>query len=124
MKVEKDNLQINTTENESNLTISEETLAIIVGLAINQVDGVAGMSTTITEELAEVFGKKAQSKGIKVEFGNDGLVIDLSIVIKFGYRIPDIAWNIQEKVRKDILAMTEYKVESINVYVQSIDFTE
>ncbi|HBN85854.1 MAG TPA: Asp23/Gls24 family envelope stress response protein [Clostridiales bacterium] len=124
VKVEKDNLQINTTENESNLTISEETLAIIVGLAINQVDGVAGMSTTITEELAEVFGKKAQSKGIKVEFGNDGLVIDLSIVIKFGYRIPDIAWNIQEKVRKDILAMTEYKVESINVYVQSIDFTE
>lgn len=123
--MDKDNLQINTTENiESNLTISDETLAIIVGLAINQVEGVAGMSTTITEELAEVFGKKAQSKGIKVELGSDGLIIDLSIVVQFGYRIPDVAWNIQEKVRKDILAMTEYKVDSINVYVQSIDFSE
>jgi uncharacterized alkaline shock family protein YloU len=82
------------------------------------------MSTTITEELAEVFGRKSQAKGIKVELGSEGLIIDLSIIVKFGYRIPDIAWNIQEKVRKDILAMTEYKVESINIYVQSIDFSE
>ncbi|MGI6563547.1 MAG: Asp23/Gls24 family envelope stress response protein [Clostridia bacterium] len=123
----KDIIQIDAekdTVNESYLTISEEAIAIIVGMAVNQIEGVAGMSTTITEELAEVFGRKSQAKGIKVELGSEGLIIDLSIIVKFGYRIPDIAWNIQEKVRKDILAMTEYKVESINIYVQSIDFSE
>lgn len=122
--MDNEQIEINATENESNLTVSDETLAIIVGLAVSQVEGVAGMSTTITEELAEAFGKKAQSKGIKVDQGETGLIVDLSIVVKFGYRIPDVAWNIQEKVRKDILAMTEYNVESINVYVQSIDFSE
>lgn len=122
--MENDNIQINETEKDNNLTISEETLAIIVGMAVNDIEGVAGMSTTITEELAEVFGKKSESKGIKVDMSDDGLVINLSIIVKFGYRIPDIAWNIQEKVRNDVLAMTEYKVDSINVYVQAIDFTE
>jgi uncharacterized alkaline shock family protein YloU len=127
LALNKDIIQIDAekdTVNESYLTISEEAIAIIVGMAVNQIEGVAGMSTTITEELAEVFGRKSQAKGIKVELGSEGLIIDLSIIVKFGYRIPDIAWNIQEKVRKDILAMTEYKVESINIYVQSIDFSE
>ncbi len=122
--MDNDNLQNITGENDNNLTISEETIAIIVGMAVNSVDGVAGMSSTITEELAEVFGKKSQARGIKVEIEEHGITVDLSIVVKFGCRIPDIAWTIQEKVKKDITAMTEYKVESVNIYVQAVDFSD
>jgi len=121
--LENDNLQQIEEEKDTDLTISEETLAIIVKMAVTDVEGVAGMSTTLTEELAEAFGKKSELKGIKVEIGQNSVTVNLSVIMKFGYRIPDVAWHIQEKVRKDIMAMTEFEVESINVYVQGIDFS-
>lgn len=120
---DKKNLQPKKTD-ETDLTVSEDTIVVIVGMAVDSVEGFAGMSGTITDEIAEVFGKKSQAKGLKIDMHEDTVDVNLSICVKYGCRIPDVAWKIQEKVRNDITQMTEYKVSSVNIYVQSIDFSK
>jgi len=80
------------------LKISEEVVAIIAGIAAMEVPGVAGMSGGIAGGIAEMLGRKNLSKGVKVEVGDKEAAIDLYII---GCRIPEVSWNIQEKVKKD-----------------------
>ena len=89
-----------------NIRIADEVVSIIAGLAATEVEGVAGMSGGIAGGIADMLGKRNLSKGVKVEVGERQASIDVYIVVKFGARIPDVAWNIQESVKKAIESMT------------------
>ena len=104
------------------IKIADEVVAIIAGLAATEVEGVAGMSGGIAGGLADMLGKRNFSKGVKVEVGDKQAAIDLYIVVKFGVRIPDVAWSIQENVKKAIESMTGLETTSINVHVQGVSF--
>lgn len=101
--------------------ISEEVVAIIAGIAAMDVPGVAGMSGGIAGGIAEMLGRKNLSKGVKVEVGDRETTVDLFIVVEYGTKIPDIAWQIQENVKKTIEAMTGLQVIEINVHVQGVN---
>ena len=104
------------------IKIADEVVAIIAGLAATEVEGVAGMSGGIAGGLADMLGKRNFSKGVKVEVGDKQAAIDLYIVVKFGVRIPDVAWSIQENVKKAIESMTGLETTFINVHVQGVSF--
>ncbi len=109
----------NTTYGQ--IKISDEVVAIIAGLAATEVTGVAGMSGGLAGGIAEMLGKKNLSKGVKVEVGDREAAVDLFIVVEYGTKIPDIAWQIQENVKKAIEAMTGLQVIEINVHVQGVN---
>ena len=77
-------------------------------------DGFAG---GITEVLS---GKKNLSKGIKVEVGEKETKIDVNIIVEYGARIPDVAFEIQNKVKKSVKEMTGLDVVEVNVHVQGV----
>ena len=79
--------------------IADEVVSIIAGLAATEIDGVASMSGGIAGGIAEALGRKNFSKGVKVDVGEEEVAIDLYIIVKYGYRIPDVAWQIQENVK-------------------------
>jgi uncharacterized alkaline shock family protein YloU len=105
-----------------NIKIADEVVSIIAGLAATEVEGVAGMSGGLAGGIADMLGKKNLSKGVRVEVGEKQAAIDLYIVVKFGVRIPDVAWKIQENVKKAIESMTGLEAASINVHVQGVSF--
>ena len=72
--------------------------------------------------IAEVLGRRNLSKGVKVEVGAEEAKVDLHIVVKYGKRIPDVAWEIQESVKKSIEQMTGLKVLQVNVHIQGVAF--
>jgi uncharacterized alkaline shock family protein YloU len=109
----------NTTYGQ--IKISDEVVAIIAGLAATEVTGVAGMSGGLAGGIAEMLGRKNLSKGVKVEVGDREAAVDLFIVVEYGTKIPDIAWQIQENVKKAIEAMTGLQVIEINVHVQGVN---
>ena len=76
-----------------------------------------GFAGGITEVLS---GKKNFSKGIKVEVGEKETKIDVNIVVEYGTRIPDIAFEIQNRVKKAVENMTGLKVLEVNVHVQGV----
>jgi uncharacterized alkaline shock family protein YloU len=102
--------------------IADEVVSIIAGLAATEVEGVASMSGGIAGGLSEVLGRKSFSKGVKVEVNTEEAKIDIFIMVKYGERIPDVAWDIQENVKKAIETMTGLTVSSVNIHVQGVQF--
>lgn len=101
--------------------ISDDVVAIIAGLAATEVKGVAGMSGGIAGGIAELLGRKNLSKGVKVTIGEKEVTVDLYIVVEFGVKIPDVAWEVQDKVKKAIETMTGLNVVDVNIHVQGVN---
>ena len=106
---------------ENGVSISDEVISIIASVAAKSVKGVYGMYTSISGGFAEFLGKKNQSKGVKVAIEGDSCVIDVYIVIEYGAIIPDISWEIQDKVKNDVEAMTGLTVKAVNVNVEGVN---
>ncbi|SJZ85674.1 Asp23/Gls24 family envelope stress response protein [Selenihalanaerobacter shriftii] len=114
------------TKNENEVgtvRIANEVVGIIASLAATEVEGVAGMSGGIAGGIAEMLKKKS-SKGVKVEVGEKEAAIDLYMIVEYGSKIPDVAWQVQDNVRQAIEDMTGLKVVEVNVHVQGINFEE
>ena len=107
-------------ENDESIKISNDVVASIAGVAVSEVSGVYGMAGGITE----IFGKKGLAKGIKVEVGEKDTKIDVNIIVEYGARIPDVAFEIQNRVKKAVETMTGLNVSSVNIHVQGINIAE
>ena len=109
------------TENEG-IQISNDVVAVIAGVAVSEVQGVYGMAGGFAGGISEVFsGKKNMAKGIKVDVEGDKAKIDVNIIVEYGSRIPDVAFEIQNRVKKSVENMTGLKVEEVNVHVQGVN---
>lgn len=109
------------TENEG-IQISNDVVAVIAGVAVSEVPGVAGMAGGFAGGITEVFsGKKNLAKGIKVEVTETQAKIDVNIIVEYGSRIPDVAFEIQNRVKKAVESMTGLNVEEVNVHVQGVN---
>ena len=106
---------------ENTIKISDEVVSIIAGKAVSEVEGVSSMAGGFAGGITEVLsGKKNFSKGIKVEVGEKETKIDVNIIVEYGTRIPDIAFEIQNRVKKAVENMTGLKVLEVNVHVQGV----
>lgn len=108
-------------EHESSIKIADDVIAVLAGVAASEVPGVAGMAGGFAGGISEVLsGKKNLAKGIKVEVGEKETKIDVNIIVEYGARIPDIAFEIQNRVKKSVETMTGLKVLEVNVHVQGV----
>ena len=79
----------------------------IIHLAVSEVEGVTLLG-----------GKK---KGLKVYFEKGGIYADISVIVDYGYNVPEVAFKIQQTVKHNVEAMTSYKVAKVDVYVVGVD---
>lgn len=106
---------------ESIVRISSDTVATYAGIAISEISGVYGMSGTFAGLTEAISGKKNYAKGVKVDITDNKIAkIDLNIIVEYGARIPEIAFEIQTKVKKSVETMTGLKVSSVNVNIQGV----
>ncbi|MGN1298394.1 MAG: Asp23/Gls24 family envelope stress response protein [Candidatus Scatovivens sp.] len=117
LELEKD---IVDSKEESQIKISNETVATYAGIAVSEVSGVYGMTGTFAGLTEAISGKKNFAKGIKVDVNEGKVKIDVNIIVEYGARIPDVAFDIQTRVKKSVEAMTGLKVLEVNVNVQGV----
>ena len=111
-----------TTNEQESIQISNDVIAVIAGVAVSEVSGVASMAGGFAGGISEVLsGKKNMAKGIKVEKTESKVKIDVNIVVEYGTRIPDVAFEIQNRVKKAVENMTGMNVEEVNVHVQGVN---
>lgn len=108
-------------EDYGQIKISDEVVGTIAGIAAMEVSGVAGMSGGIAGEIGDMLGRKNFSKGVKVQVGDVDTSIDLYIIVEYGAKIPEVAWNIQEAVKREVEAMTGLDVAEVNINVQGVN---
>lgn len=127
--MEENNENVNLVENilneeEDNINIAEEVITTIAGIAVSEISGVAEMAGGIAGGITEVLsGKKNLSKGIKAETDGNNVKIDVNIIVNYGVRIPDVAFDIQNKVKQSVETMTGLKVNEVNVHVQGVNLS-
>ncbi len=124
MTPENENLSVHEEAQENaggTITYANEVIAIIAGIAANEVEGIAGMCTS--GGFSDIIGKNRNvTRGVKVEVGTEEVSIDLYTIIEYGQPIQKVASEVQENVRKSIEAMTSLKVVRVDVHVQGVSF--
>ncbi len=116
------NLQSDNNINDyGTVRIADDVVAIIAEIAAKEIKGIVGMSGGIADSITEMLGKKSPSKGIKVEVGDKETAIDLYVIVEYGVRIPDIAWQVQENVKKAVETMTGLNVVEVNIHIQGVN---
>ena len=116
-------LPVNTDDltPSSNITYNNEVVAIIAGLAANEVEGIAGMCTVSGSIMSK---NRNVTKGVKVEVGTEEVAVDLYVIVEYGIPIQRAAADAQENVRKAIESMTGLHVVRVDVHVQSVSFEQ
>ena len=99
------------TENTELEVIDEN----MTDMTVSEVPGVYAMAGGFS-----LGGKKNLTKGIKVEAGEKNTKIDVNIIVDYGVRIPEVAFEIQTRVKKSVEAMTGLKVLEVNVHIQGV----
>ena len=106
---------------ENGIKIADDVVATIAGKAASEVKGVYSMSGGFAGGISEVFGKKNFTKGIKVDTTEKGVKVDANIIVEYGARIPDVAYEIQKRVKTAIENMTGLTIEEVNVHIQGVN---
>ncbi len=111
-----------STNKESCGRISDEVIAVCAINATLKTEGVAGMEGGITDDLSRnLLGRDSLTKGAKVSQEEDGIIVDLDILVRYSVSIPAVAWDIQENVKNEIGAMTDLSVKAVNIHVKGVE---
>ena len=113
---------ITCREEKGSINISEDVIISMVKSVLNEVEGVAGLSNTAGAELAELIGLKSVSKGVKVQFEDGRVVVDIIITVVYGCNIVNVARDVQSSVGEVVHAVTGIEKAEINVHVSGVAF--
>ncbi|MBE6031840.1 MAG: Asp23/Gls24 family envelope stress response protein [Clostridiales bacterium] len=101
--------------------VADDVIAACVRTAAKRVSGMYDFSGGMS--ISNLLGKDAQSRGIRVN-QNDGLVVDVHVIVNYGAKIPEVAWDIQENVKSEIEGLLGLEVKAVNIHVQGVHFPE
>ena len=112
---------ISRADELGNIHISEDVLEVSAAGAAREGEGVDGLAANLGSDLAELLGgKKNLAKGIRIQVADQAVSVDISIVVKYGYLIPDVAKAVQDAVCSSMESMSSLTVTAVNVNVSGI----
>ena len=103
--------------------IASDVVAVIAALAATEVEGVHAMAGNITNELIGKLGRKNLSKGVKVQMEAGVVHVDMMINVRYGYNIPKVSEQVQDRVCQQIEMMTGLEVTEVNVRVAGVNLS-
>ncbi|MCM3356972.1 MULTISPECIES: Asp23/Gls24 family envelope stress response protein [unclassified Psychrobacillus] len=115
-------MSIELTNEFGHIDISQDTIAQIAGGAAIECYGIVGMASKhqIRDGLTDILRKENFTKGVIVRQEKDDLHIDMYIVVSYGTKISEIAYQVQSKVKYTLNKSLGMSVKSVNVYVQGV----
>lgn len=106
---------------KGDIVITEECFANLIGAAVRECYGVAGMSVSGAKQgLLSIIRRKDPTRGVRVKFVDDKLQIDLHIAVMYGVNISAIVKSIVHKVKYVVEDATEMSVSKVTVHVDSM----
>lgn len=102
------------------IVIAPEVIEVIIGIAASKVEGVYAMRGDLASNVTELFGRAAHAKGVSLKNDEDGLKVDLYCYLNYGVAVPKVALNMQEKVKQQVLYMTDIELAEVNIHVVGV----
>ena len=104
------NVRLNPEDKDGKVVYNAGIVRGIVALAINEVEGAQPLS-----------GKK---RGISLYIEKDGVYVDVSVAVQYGYNVPELAYRIQQTVKQSVENMTHFKVAEVDVHILDVVFCD
>ena len=120
MNVSKE-LSSNIIADLGNVNISVGVLESIAAKAASEIKGVATSKNTLQKESGGFLGLERDRIRTTVKQNLDEVIIDIYITVQFGYKVPEVALNVQDRVKEQMLFMTDIQVSQVNVHIESIE---
>ena len=111
-------------EKMGSIKVADEVIALTAAAAASGVEGVAFLGAGLTENISINLRISAHPKGIRLIRVKDELLIDIFVNVLYGYKIPEVAWNIQERVKAEVEKIADEKTKAINIHVQGVTLAE
>lgn len=105
-------------ENNDSIEISEDVITAVVSGALAEVEGIAGVSANIGEQLS---GKK-KPLSVNVEEQDGKLILDIALFARYGFSIPEVSAKAQKAICNALNAMTGFEAGTVNVHVNGVTF--
>lgn len=103
------------------IKIADDVIAICAVNGTLSTKGVSDFSPVFSDNFSKnILGKEPLYKGVKVSQADDGITVDIFVIVEYGVKIPAVAWDIQENVKKEIEQMTDSPVKAVNIHVQGV----
>lgn len=105
--------------------VYNDVIAAIVGFAAEECYGLVGMaSRKLSDDVARLLNRENFARGIQISQSEDGMIIEMNVIVGYGVKISEVAANVIERVRYFVELMTGIKVALVNVKVQSVRYAE
>ncbi len=114
--------QVTEGDGGGKIIFATDVIATIAGIAAMEVEGVEALSGSVVEGIASMLSKKNFTKGIKVDLKENDVLLDMNVSVKYGTKIHEVCYKIQQGVKNAVETMTGLRVVSVNIAVQSIAF--
>lgn len=106
------------------IEVAPEVIEVIAGIATTEVDGISKTRGNFATGVVEKFGKKVHGKGIKTEWTEEGLVVDVYCFVQYGVSVAKVAKQVQTHIREAIVNMTSHETKEVNVHITGILFDQ
>ncbi len=86
-------------------------------------EGVKRLNTGVVSSLKEAIGLAAEGSGVRVSFRggeSDDVIITVYLDVLYGHVMPEVAWSVQERVKRDVERFTGLNVDAVNVHVMRV----
>lgn len=113
---------VSRSDELGNIHISEEVLSVIAAAAALEVEGVGGLAANLGTDLAELLGKKNLGRGVRLQVEEETVTVDVAILVKYGFTIPNVARAVQEAVAASLEATSGLTVAAVNISVGGVIF--
>lgn len=111
-------------EQDGQVRIADDVVAVIAGIAATETDGIAGMSGGVTEGFTRRVTGKNVTRGVSVEVGELEAAIDLRVIVQYGAKIHEVSRQLQHNVKQAVESMTGLNVIEVNVKVEGVVLAE
>ena len=116
---------LNGEETGEQIEIDPSVLEVILGIAAEKIDGVAGMRGNIKSGLSWVLGREDRGKGVNIKLDDDNrLIADVYVYFDSGVNVPKVGMQLQKALKTQLLQMTDLELKAINVHVVGLVFPE
>lgn len=110
------------SRNKGKITCDRKILLSIINLATKEISGISRMAGNLPQKVKNAFTKNTQD-GVRIKFKENGaLIVDVYIYILYGFKVPDIAYRVQENIKNSIAAMVDMQTSKVNVHILGVEF--
>ena len=110
------------TEQTTTIKISDDIIANCVADTVLGIPGVCQLTGGLTDSISKnLLGKGTGTRGVRVSHGENGITLDIYVIVEYRVKIPQLAWEIQSSVKKRIETLAELSVIEVNIHVQGVN---